>query len=252
MPDATWSVAGLGDFNGDGTNDFLWRNQNGTLVDWTMNGSQITASQAVTFGANPVAPDNSWNVAGIGDFNGDGKSDILWRNTNGSLIDWTMNGSQVTASQQVTLGGSAAAPDSSWSVAGIGDFNGDGKSDVLWRNTNGSLIDWTMNGSQITSSQTVTLGGSAATPDSSWSVAAIGDFNGDGKSDILWRNTNGSLIDWTMNGSQITSAAAGHLRGQPRVARLRPGRSRKSVTLTGMAPLTFCCATPMARWRIGA
>ena len=108
MPDATWSVAGLGDFNGDGTNDFLWRNQNGTLVDWTMNGSQITASQAVTFGANPVAPDNSWNVAGIGDFNGDGKSDILWRNANGSLIDWTMNGSQVTASQQITLGGSAA------------------------------------------------------------------------------------------------------------------------------------------------
>ena len=215
VPDATWSVAGLGDFNGDGTNDFLWRNQNGTLVDWTMNGSQITASQAVTFGANPVAPDNSWNVAGIGDFNGDGKSDILWRNTNGSLIDWTMNGSQVTASQQVTLGGSAASPDSSWSVAGIGDFNGDGKSDVLWRNTNGSLIDWTMNGSQITSSQTVTLGGSAATPNSSWSVAAIGDFHGDGKSDILWRNTNGSLIDWTMNGSQITSAQQVTFGGSP-------------------------------------
>ena len=215
VPDATWSVAGLGDFNGDGTNDFLWRNQNGTLVDWTMNGSQITASQAVTFGANPVAPDNSWNVAGIGDFNGDGKSDILWRNANGSLIDWTMNGSQVTASQQITLGGTATSPDSSWSVAGIGDFNGDGKSDVLWRNTNGSLIDWTMNGSQITSSQTVTLGGSAATPDSSWSVAAIGDFHGDGKSDILWRNTNGSLIDWTMNGSQITSAQQVTFGGSP-------------------------------------
>ena len=215
VPDASWSVAGLGDFNGSGTNDFLWRNQNGTLIDWTMNGSQITASQAVTFGGSPVAPDNSWNVAGIGDFNGDGKSDILWRNTNGSLIDWTMNGSQVTASQQVTLGGSAAAPDSSWSVAGIGDFNGDGKSDILWRDTNGSLIDWTMNGSQITSSQTMTLGGSAAMPNSSWSVAAIGDFNGDGKSDILWRNTNGSLIDWTMNGSQITSSQEVTFGGSP-------------------------------------
>jgi hypothetical protein len=215
VPDATWSVAGLGDFNGDGTNDFLWRNQSGTLVDWTMNGSHITSSQVVTFGGSPVAPNNSWNVAGIGDFNGDGKSDILWRNTNGSLIDWTMNGSQVTASQQVTLGGNAATPDSSWNIAGIGDFSGDGKSDILWRNTNGSLIDWTMNGSQITSSQTVTLGGSAAMPDSSWSVAAIGDFSGDGKSDILWRNTNGSLIDWTMNGSQITSAQQVTFGGSP-------------------------------------
>ncbi|MBV9589553.1 MAG: FG-GAP repeat protein [Hyphomicrobiales bacterium] len=204
-PDATWSVAGLADFNGDGTNDFLWRNQNGTLVDWTMNGSQIASSQTVTFGGSPATPDSTWNVAGLGDFNGDGKDDVLWRNANGSLVDWTMNGSQVTASQQVTLGGGAAAPDSSWSVAGIGDFNGDGKADVLWRNASGSLIDWTMNGSQITNAQQVTLGGSAVSPDSTWSVAAVGDFNGDGKADILWRNTSGALIDWSMNGSQITN-----------------------------------------------
>ena len=205
----------MGDFNGDGTSDFLWRNQNGTLVDWTMNGSEITSSQGVTFAGSPAAPDSSWNVAGIGDFNGDGKYDVLWRNSNGSLFDWTMNGSQVTAAQQVTLGGSAAMPDSSWSVAGIGDFNGDGKSDVLWRNTNGSLVDWTMNGSQIASVQPVTLGGSAATPDSSWSIAGIGDFNGDGKADVLWRNTNGSLIDWTMNGSQITTVQQVTFQGSP-------------------------------------
>ena len=215
VPVASWSVAGLGDFNGDGTPDFLWRNQNGTLVDWTMNGSQITSLQTVTFGGSPATPNSSWNVAGIGDFNGDGKDDVLWRNTNGSLVDWTMNGSQVTASQQVTTGGSAATPDSSWSVAGIGDFNGDGKADVLWRNTNGSLIDWTMNGSQIASVQAVTMGGSAVSPDSSWSVAGIGDFNGDGKADVLWRNTNGTLIDWTMNGSQITNEQQVTFGGSP-------------------------------------
>jgi hypothetical protein len=214
-PDASWHVAGLGDFNGDGAFDFLWRNQNGTLVDWTMNGSQIISSQVVTFGGSPTTPDSSWNVAGIGDFNGYGKADILWRNTDGSLIDWTMNGSQVTASQQVTLGGSAASPDASWSIAGIGDFDGDGKADLLWRNANGSLIEWTMNGSQITSSQTVTLQGTAVMPDSGWSVAGIGDFNGDGKSDILWRNTNGSLIDWTMNGPQIANVQPVTLGGSP-------------------------------------
>ncbi|MBV9520160.1 MAG: VCBS repeat-containing protein [Hyphomicrobiales bacterium] len=214
-PGPTWSVAGLGDFNGDGTNDLLWRNQSGTLVDWTMNGSQITSSQTVTFGASPATPDSTWNVAGIGDFNGDGKDDILWRNASGSLVDWTMNGSQVTASQQVTLGGGAATPDASWSVAGIGDFNGDGKADILWRSANGSLIDWTMNGSQISSVQAVTLGGSPAAPGSDWSVAGIGDFNGDGKADILWRNSNGTLIDWTMNGSQIANSQQVTLGGSP-------------------------------------
>ncbi|MBW0001941.1 MAG: VCBS repeat-containing protein [Hyphomicrobiales bacterium] len=214
-PGPVWSVAGLADFNGDGTNDFLWRNQNGSIVDWTMNGSQIAALQTVSFNGSPVSPGSNWSVAGLGDFNGDGKDDILWRNTNGTLVDWTMNGSQVAALQQVTSNGSPADPGSNWSIAGIGDFNGDGKADVLWRNINGTLVDWTMNGSQIASIQTVTLGGSAATPDSSWSVAAIGDFNGDGKADVLWRNTSGTLVDWTMNGSQITSAQQVTLGGNP-------------------------------------
>jgi hypothetical protein len=215
MPDASWSVAGIGDFNGDGKSDVLWHNTNGTLVDWSMNGSQITASQAITLQGHIASPDASWSIAGIGDFNGDGKSDILWRNTNGTLIDWTMNGSQITASQSLTLQGAQASPDASWSIAGIGDFNGDGKSDILWRNTSGTLIDWTMNGSQITSSRQVALGGSPVMPDSSWSIVGIGDFNGDGKSDILWRNTNGTLIDWTMNGSQVASIQEVMLQGSP-------------------------------------
>ena len=89
------SLADTNDFNGDGKSDILWRNTGGALVDWTMNGSQITAGQALTYQGNPVGLDSSWTVAGIGDFNGDGKSDILWRDTDGALVDWTMNGSQI-------------------------------------------------------------------------------------------------------------------------------------------------------------
>jgi hypothetical protein len=205
MPNASWSVAAVGDFNGDGVPDLLWRNQSGMLVDWTMSGSTIISSAGVTMGGTPTTPDGTWSIVGTGDFSGNGKADVLWRSANGSLVDWTMNGSQVMASQQLTLGGAAAAPDSSWSVVGIGDFDGDGKADLLWRNANGSLVEWTMNGAQISSSQAVALQGTPVMPDSSWSVAAIGDFDGDGKADILWRNTNGTLIDWTMNGSQVAN-----------------------------------------------
>ena len=37
------------------------------------------------------------------------------------------------------------------------------------------------------------------------SLADTHDFNGDGKSDIAWRNTNGDVAIWLMNGKQILS-----------------------------------------------
>ena len=193
--------------SGTGGADVEWQDGiGGPLAAWAMNGAQIASGQEITFQGNVVAPNASWSVAGIGDFNGDDNSDLLWRNQNGTLVDWSLNGSQITSAQDVTFQGSPAAPNSSWNVAGIGDFNGDGKSDILWRNTNGTVAEWTMNGSQVTSGRDVTFQGNVLAPNATWSVAGIGDFDGDGKSDVLWRNTDGTLAEWTMNGSQSPPA----------------------------------------------
>ena len=94
----------------------LWRNTNGTLIDWTMNGSQITNEQQVTFGGSPVSLSSSWQIAQIGDFNGNGASDILLRNTNGAMVEWSMNGAQIASSSQVTLQGNPATPPNSWNT----------------------------------------------------------------------------------------------------------------------------------------
>src|SRR6185437_2425909 len=68
----------------------------------------------------------------------------------------------------------------------LSDFNGDGTSDILWRNdTNGQVLDWQM------SNGTKQKGILFATPGSTLSFAGVGDFNGDGTSDILWQNNNG-------------------------------------------------------------
>jgi hypothetical protein len=41
----------------------------------------------------------------------------------------------------------------------------------------------------------------------SWNVAITGDFNGDGKSDILWSNSNGDTSIWFMNGTSVSSVS---------------------------------------------
>ena len=50
--------------------------------------------------------DASWHIAATGDFNGDGKSDILWHNDNGSYVTWDMNDHTYVAVQQANIAAS--------------------------------------------------------------------------------------------------------------------------------------------------
>src|SRR5687768_8266026 len=65
------------DFNGDGTADVLWRNAaTGENYIYPMDGKQILPSE----GYVRVVSDQRWAIIGTGDFNGDMKADLLWRN----------------------------------------------------------------------------------------------------------------------------------------------------------------------------
>ncbi len=76
------------------------------------------------------------------------------------------------------------------------DLNGDGKADLVWRNTaNGSVGVWLMNGTKIFSTEII--GGAP----SHWEIKQVADVNGDGKADLVWRNTdNGDVGGWLMDG----------------------------------------------------
>jgi hypothetical protein len=85
-------------------------------------------------------------------------------------------------------------------MVGVGVFDGDGKYDLLWRNT-------------ATGANTIWRSGSSATPQTvasqatAWVAAATGDYNGDAKADIVWRNTsNGANTLWPS--ASMTSAQA--------------------------------------------
>jgi predicted extracellular nuclease len=189
-----WKIAGTGDFNGDSKTDILWRNDNGLTLAWQMNSNTKIGEGII----RSVSSD--WKIAGTGDFNGDGKSDIIWRNTNSGLTYiYQMDGYGV-ASEGVVNNSAVNTLGSDWNIAGTGDFNGDGKSDILWRNANtGSAHVYLMNGLLIADQ------GEVRQVSNDWAIEGVDDFNNDGKSDILWRNVNGSAYTYQMNGLQVAS-----------------------------------------------
>jgi hypothetical protein len=132
----------------------------------------------------------------LNDFSGDGKSDLLFSNTDGAVLVAVMDGINVAT------GPALLNLDPTWTVSHTGDFNGDGKADALWRNSSGAVNLFLMNGTSVAAVAGL-LG-----PDPNWSVSHVADFNGDGKADILWRNTDGAVTLWLMNGANVMSSVA--------------------------------------------
>jgi endoglucanase len=182
------SAVSNSDFNGDRTDDLLWRNDDGTLVMWLFNGQTTSSAllQTVT---------KDWRIEGKGDFNADHRSDILWQNENGSVAIWEMNGAARIADLVV----GTAPPE--WKIQLTGDFNGDGTSDILWRNqSSGQMGTWELkNGAVVRMPWLIPVS-------ADWQVTGTGDFNGDGTSDILWHNTvTGGVATWEINRGAVTS-----------------------------------------------
>jgi uncharacterized repeat protein (TIGR03803 family) len=141
----------------------------------------------------PSMTDFNWQLVGTGDFNGDGRPDIIWRNSvTGENGVWYMNGGTQLGAEYMP-----SVTDLNWQIAGAADFSGDGRPDILWRNTaTGENYIWYMNGVER-------IGGVAppSITDVKWQIVGTGDFSGDGKPDILWHNAvTGENSIWYMDG----------------------------------------------------
>src|SRR5688572_12309258 len=93
--------------------------------------------------------------------------------------------------------------------AGAGDLDGDGRSDILWRDlASGDNIAYRMQGTSVPRGPELLR----SVEDGNWSIAAVADFDGDGKDDIFWRNyASFENYLWTMDGVQVT-AGEGYVR----------------------------------------
>ncbi|MGE0357581.1 MAG: FG-GAP-like repeat-containing protein [Burkholderiales bacterium] len=152
----------------------------------------IVASQMgdATWAAAAPVPQDIAITAGAtpGDFNRDGKPDLLWRNTaNGATYIWHMDGvSFVPPDQLLTV------IDPAWKLVASADFNGDGHLDVVWRNaSSGSTFVWYLVDGVYQSDAFLF----SVLP--LWTIEGVADFNGDGKPDFLMRNAiTGLAFAW--------------------------------------------------------
>jgi uncharacterized delta-60 repeat protein len=135
------------------------------------------------------------------DFDGDGKPDILWRNSaTGEIVVLLMDGTRRLSG--ISLG---SVHDANWRIVGIADFNGDNNPDLLWRNiATGQNAVWFFDGTTYVGTATLD-----AVSDLNWRIVAVADFNTDNKRDILWFNSStGEIVVWFMNGTTRTSISS--------------------------------------------
>jgi RHS repeat-associated protein len=184
------------DYNGDGAADIILTQTTGTGASRTMNEVRIYESpvSGATY-APPIVltPYNGWNIVNptgnyvqIGDFNGDGRSDILTMlGQTSSLFKMAMRYGGQSYWSDMGVSGNVFFDESSWPSADeihILDFDGDGKDDIM------IIKDLSCEIFTFNSQQTAVSIYASGFP-TKYHLLFLGDLNGDGKTDILSRTS---------------------------------------------------------------
>ncbi|MBM9508996.1 FG-GAP-like repeat-containing protein, partial [Actinacidiphila acididurans] len=187
------AVTPLSTVKSDGTGDVVARDSSGVL--WYYRG---TATPAAPLAAR-VRVGGGWNMynllVGVGDVTGDGRPDLLARDTGGVL--WLYRGTGTSPgvfAARLRVGGG-------WnmygSLVGAGDPTGDGHPDLLARDASGVL--WVYRGTGSASGVFTTRARVGAGWNTYKALAATGDVTGDGRPDLVARDAGGVL--WLYRGT---------------------------------------------------
>ena len=88
----------------------------------------------------------------------------------------------------------------------MGDADGDGNADLVWRDTGTGLVAaWYMAAETGAGDRSAVL---ASNLPFNWIIAGIGDLDNNGTADVVWRNTTtGDVAGWLMTGLVLDTPA---------------------------------------------
>jgi FG-GAP-like repeat len=202
----TANAFAVGDVNGDGKLDIVFANKNMSGDFWGIDDSVTVrlGSGQGRFAAPVVSYPFPTNVSSLvlADVYGDGKMDIVAAAPGGNVYVARPGGGGTFGAAQAYrvptgLYGYLYPPE-----VAVGDFNGDGKPDIVVSNAAWSSVSVLLNNGNGTfgTAQNYAVGGRPT-------AVAVGDVSGDGKLDIVTANSNGTVSVLLNTGAGAFGAA---------------------------------------------
>ncbi|MET7742049.1 VCBS repeat-containing protein [Streptomyces sp. NPDC005385] len=185
-----WSTKAVavpfGDLNGDRCNDVLVR-----MSDGSLRGYKPACGAAPTPSTSYKSLGTGWNAYDVltspGDLTGDRRSDLLARKTStGDIYLFAAKSDGTLAAGKKIR--------SAWTgytkIVGAGDLNGDGIGDLLARDKAGTLYRYNGTGTGLLKDRVKVFSAWGASYNA---IVGVGDITGDGKNDLVVRDTSGNV-----------------------------------------------------------
>lgn len=168
----------MGDFNGDGRMDIAATAGGGTWCVQHGNGQSFGPEQCMGNGVGSGAPISQNTI--VGDFNGDGRTDIAAYGGGGYWCVQHGNDHSFSVEHCINNGVGTGAPIARNTL--VGDFDGDGKTDIAATAGNGYWCVQHGNSYSFGGEQCISNGVGTGAP--IVENTRVGDFDGDGRTDI--------------------------------------------------------------------